>query len=301
MDARIRSGYGRMSQFMGDAMSEIGRISEVPIRDVWAHEARDFTNWLATDGIEHLTDQLGLQLADAATEQPEGDLFADIVATDSEGRTVVIENQLERTDHGHLGQVVTYLAIEGAQAAIWISPEPRAEHVRSVEWLNEQTDTDVWLVRVSAIRIGDSQPAPQFTVVAGPEISKQIRKVKQAGSGDRTRKEASEFWEKWLPVAQGRIKGITLPKRGPSSVFFSRRLLPGLPLNFHAWVTPTEAYAEIRIQDESDEASDAMFNAFLERKSEIEQAYGGPLVWDRLEGNRGAKIGYGADRHWETH
>lgn len=184
-----------MSHFMGDAMSEIGRISEVPIRDVWAHEARDFTSWLATAGIEHLTDQLGLQLADAATEQPEGDLFADIVATDSEGRTVVIENQLERTDHGHLGQVVTYLAIEGAQAAIWISPEPRAEHV-----------------------------------------------------------------------------------------------IPGLPLNFHAWVTSTEAYAEIRIQDESDEASDAMFNAFLERKSEIEQAYGGPLVWDRLEGNRGAKI-----------
>ena len=67
-------------------MTEIGRITQVPIRDVWAHE----------------------------------------VATDSEGRTVVIENQLERTDHGHLGQVVTYLAIEGAEAAVWISPEPRA-------------------------------------------------------------------------------------------------------------------------------------------------------------------------------
>ena len=163
-----------------DAMTEIGRISQVPIREVWAHEARDFTTWLATDGIQHLSDQLGLQLSDAATEQPEGDLFADIVATDSEGRTIVIENQLDRTDHGHLGQVVTYLAIEGADAAIWISPEPRAEHVRSVEWLNEQTEIDVWLVRVSAIRIGDSDPAPQFTVVAGPEISKQIRKVKQA-------------------------------------------------------------------------------------------------------------------------
>jgi hypothetical protein len=156
--------------------------------------------------------------------------------------------------------------------------------------LNEQTDIDVWLVRVSAIRIGDSDPAPQFTVVAGPEISKQIRKVKQAGSGDRVRREAAEFWEAWLPIASDRVEGITLPKRGPSSVFFSRRLIPGLPLNFHGWTTSTEAYAEIRIQDESEDVNDAIFDAFLARRGEIEAAYGGPLVWGRMEGHRGAKI-----------
>lgn len=268
----------------------IGKIMQVPIRKVWPHEAHDFTTWLATDGLEHLADQLGLELSDAASEQPEGDLFADIVATDSEGRTVVIENQMERTDHGHLGQVVTYLAIEGAEAAVWISPNPRAEHVKSVEWLNEQTETDVWLIRVSVIRIGGSDPAPQFTVVAGPEISKKIKQVKQAGGTEKAHREAQEFWEAWLPIASESVDGISLPKSPPRSVFFSRRLVPGLPLDFHVWVTSSEAYAEIRIKAESEEASLAIFETCLARKEEIENAYGGPLVWEQLSGSKTSKI-----------
>ena len=271
-------------------MDSIGRIKQVRSRDVWAHEARDFTTWLAADGIEHLADQLGIELHDVVTEQPEGDLFADIVGTDSEGRRVVIENQLARTDHGHLGQVVTYLAIEGAEAAVWISPEPRAEHIKSVEWLNEQTEFDIWLVRLSVIQIGDSLPAPQFTVVAGPEVSKQIRKVKQAGSGDSARKEAAAFWDAWLPIARETIDGISLPKTGPSSVFIARRIIPGLPVNYHAWSTKTEAYAEVRIQDDSEPANDAIFDAFHTLKEQIEDAYGEALVWDRLDGKHGSKI-----------
>jgi hypothetical protein len=262
----------------------VGRIAKVDITDVWPHEALDFTRWLATDGLEHLADQLGLELFDAAIEQPMGEFRVDIVATDSEGRTVVVENQLRRTDHGHLGQIITYLAIAEAQAAVWISPDPRPEYIKRVEWLNEQTDADVWLVRVSAIRIGDSDPAPQFTVVAGPKISKRIKEVREEGGFNKRKQDLKAFWEAWLPVANNAVKDIPLPKPGYSAAYFSRRPWPGLPLTFHCWPRASDAYAEIRIQDESEEVNAAIFEACLARRVEIEADYGGPLVWDRLEG-----------------
>lgn len=106
----------------------------------------------------------------------------------------------------------------------------------------------------------------------------------------KARREASAFWDAWLLVASDIVEGIKLPKSGPSSVFFARRLVPGLPLNFHGWTRSAEAYAEIRIQAESEELSDAIFEACLARKDEIEEDYGGELVWDRLEGSDSAKI-----------
>ncbi len=150
-------------------MEYIGRLERVPLRELWPDEARDFTPWLA-DNLDLLAEHLGLQLALVEQEASAGDFAVDIVAETEKGDTVVIENQLERTDHDHLGKLITYLSNLDAKVAIWITANPRAEHEKAVQWLNElaPADTAFYLVKVEAYRIEESPPAPLFTVVAGP-------------------------------------------------------------------------------------------------------------------------------------
>lgn len=100
----------------------VGKLAQVALREIWRHEALDFTSWLA-DNFDILKEQLGLDLTFEQREKAVGAFSADILAKDATGRLVVIENQLERTDHDHLGKVLTYLANLDAKVAIWISRE----------------------------------------------------------------------------------------------------------------------------------------------------------------------------------
>src|SRR5256714_14477763 len=117
-------------------MSDIGKIQRVLLRDVWKHEAHNFTRWLQ-ENLDVLGDALGIPLANAEREQSAGDFSVDLIAEDSAGNAVIIENQLEKSDHDHLGKLITYLAVSEAKTAIWIVAHPRPEHVSAVSWLNE--------------------------------------------------------------------------------------------------------------------------------------------------------------------
>jgi hypothetical protein len=145
-------------------------IQTVPIREAFAHEAHDFTTWLA-ENIATLSDQIGLPLRVEAREQRVGSFRVDLVCQDAQGNLVVIENQLERTNHDHHGKIQTYMAGVRAHTGIWITPDPRPEHIESMRYLNEQTRDgyDFYLVKVEAIRIDDSRPAPLFTVIVAPD------------------------------------------------------------------------------------------------------------------------------------
>jgi len=102
----------------------IGRLERVPLREVWRHEALDFTSWLEKN-LDVLNEVLDITLSDAEREQAAGTFSVDLVATDSSGNPVVIENQLGKSDHDHLGKLITYLTAIDAKAAIWIVTEPR--------------------------------------------------------------------------------------------------------------------------------------------------------------------------------
>lgn len=104
----------------------IGKITRIPLREVWHREDRDFTTWIR-DNIDVVAEQLGLELVNAEREQAAGSFSVDIVAETDDGRAVVIENQLERSDHDHLGKLLTYLAAFDAKVAVWIVSEPRPE------------------------------------------------------------------------------------------------------------------------------------------------------------------------------
>lgn len=119
---------------------DIDTITRVPLREVWPHEALDFTTWLERNP-DALGDVLDLDLANVEREQRAGSFSVDLVAEANTGEKVVIENQLARSDHDHLGKLITYLTALEAQAAVWIVSVPRPEHVGAINWLNESPDS----------------------------------------------------------------------------------------------------------------------------------------------------------------
>lgn len=178
----------------------IGKLERIPLREVWKHEAYDFTTYLQ-DNIDILNDVIDLSLSSAEREQGAGSLSVDIIAEDEAGNPVVIENQLEKSDHEHLGKLITYLSAIGAKAGVWIVSDPRPEHVGAISWLNESSGADFYLLKVEAIQISDSPPAPLLTLIVGP--SEESREVGE------TKKELAErypirhrFWTELLEKAK---------------------------------------------------------------------------------------------------
>jgi hypothetical protein len=149
----------------GGNLSEIGRRDRIALRKVWKHEAYDFTQW-PQNNIEFLNEALDLTLGNVYREKEAGSFSIDLVAEDEDGHTVIVENQLEKSNHDHLGKPVTYLAQIGARKAIWIASEPRPEHVKAITWLNESNSADFYMVQVEAVRIG-GLPAAPLTWAAG--------------------------------------------------------------------------------------------------------------------------------------
>ena len=128
-----------------------GKIHRVLLSEVWEHEAHDFTAWLQ-ENIDVLNDALNLSLANAEREKAAGDFSVDMVAEDESENPVVIENQLEKSNHDQLGKLLTYLVAIGAMTAIWIVSDPRPEHVSTISWLNESSSASLYLMKVEAIK-----------------------------------------------------------------------------------------------------------------------------------------------------
>ena len=168
-------------------MVELGKIEQVPVREVWEHEAHKFTPWLA-DNLSLLSDALGLSLELTRTEAPAGIYSLDILAKDTyHDCNVAIENQLEGTNHGHLGQLITYATAHDARIVIWVSPGFQPEHRAAIDWLNKwmSEEIDFYAVEVRAIRIDDSRPAVEFRPVAFPEWWNQVGRRGRGGDFGR--------------------------------------------------------------------------------------------------------------------
>ena len=167
---------------IGRTMITLGKLEEVTdslLRKTWPHET-DFTSWLATDeNISLLAGAVNLAIAVEETESSVGDFRADIFATDADtGRKIIIENQLEQTNHDHLGKLITYAAGKSADVIIWIVKNAREEHRAAVAWLNNHTDERIgfFLCEIKLYRIDDSAPAVKFEVVERPnDWAKEFR------------------------------------------------------------------------------------------------------------------------------
>lgn len=182
---------------------KLGKLEKVPLREVWPHEALDFTQWLAEEeNLKQLGDACSIDLEFVGREQAVGPFSVDIVAKEAgSDRRIIIENQLEDTDHDHLGKVITYVAGQDAGIAIWIVARARDPHKKAIEWLNEQTDDQhsFFLVEVEAWRIGDSKVAPTFNVVQSPNYWALAEKKKD-GLGD-TALVQLEYWQAYRELS----------------------------------------------------------------------------------------------------
>lgn len=272
-------------------MGTIAKLETVDVRQLWKHEERGFSVWL-TANLDGLGEVIGVTLQSPEREKAVGRFSLDLLAETDSGVQVIIENQLAATDHDHLGKVLTYLSNLEAKIAIWIAGEVREEHAEAIRWLNEFTPADVafYLVKLSAFRIGNSDPAPHFAVIAGP--------TETGRSVGREKKEIAErqvlrlqFWEQLLDKAKKR--GILWhAQRAPSKDMWlpaGAGVRSGVSFNYLIWMEK-EAGVELYIDTGDKTENQQIFESLNAKRDVVEKSFGGPLIWDRLEDRRACRV-----------
>ena len=273
-------------------MHVIGRLKRVPLRQVWKHEARDFTKWLR-DNLDVLNEITGLELSGAECEQSCGAFSVDLLAEDGSGDPAVIENQLGKSDHDHLGKLITYLTMLDAKVAVWIVSNPRAEHVKSVVWLNESTAASFYLVKLEAVVVGtsegDSDPAPLLTLVVGPsEESKKTGETKKELAERHVQRHA--FWESLLALSNSKTKLFAAVSPSHENWIGAGAGRSGLSFSYVITQHGTRVELYIDGGKDSETWNRATLQGLASHKAEIEAGFGQPLVWDAVEGRQACRI-----------
>ena len=261
-------------------MSELGRLERVDLRKIWETEAQDFTPWLATEkNLSVLADTLGIELELEAQETNIGPFRADILCKNTDGGAwVLIENQLERTDHSHLGQLLTYAAGLHAVTICWIAERFTEEHRATLDWLNEITDNKFQFfgLEVELWRIGDSPPAPKFNVVSKPnDWSRSITPAVTPGVSSRKQLQR-EFWSALMERLDERKSPVRSKKPQPESwmQFSIGRAEFALEARLHS----TEKWIAVHLVMKGPNAA-AHFGLLEQQREEIEGELGDDLEW----------------------
>jgi len=223
-----------------------GRLQDLPLREAWKHEAHDFTPWLA-ENIDHLSDAIGIPLELTGTEVAVDSFSADILARNPmDDSVILIENQLEQTDHTHLGQIMTYLAGLDAKTVVWIAPSFREPHLSAIHWLNEHTADgfSFFAVKARVVRIGDSPFAPIFEVVTKPnDWERNLTQTKKAAtSGDKYTQTREAFWNTYLERHPEAANEGIKPQRGWNGY----TVLAGGDIRISVWIGEKTAGIYVR-------------------------------------------------------
>ncbi len=273
-------------------MQALGRLEKVDLRDAWASEAGDFTPWLALEeNIALLGDTIGIDLEVEAQEKNVGPFRADILCKDTvSDRWVLIENQLERTDHTHLGQLITYAAGLDAVTIVWIANRFTNEHRAALDWLNEATNADInfFGLEVELWRIGNSPIAPKFNVVSSPnDWSQQVAQgAKNAESAALTpAKELQvEFWSRFREYVEAH--GATFKPTKPLPQHWMNIAIGRVGFKLTAIASLYDSMAEsfdqheIRAQLElNDHNAKSYYSQLYALKDTVEEKLGEPLTW----------------------
>lgn len=178
-------------------MTKLSTLEEIrDLRQVWPHEASDFTPWLSEEeNMALLSDAIGIDITVDERESDVGDFSVDIFASETgTGRKIIIENQLEDTNHDHLGKLITYASGKSAEVIVWLVRHAREEHRAAIEWLNNTTDNRIgfFLCEIKLYRIGNSNPAVKFEVVEKP--NDWVKEVKMNESVTETQQQRYDYW-----------------------------------------------------------------------------------------------------------
>lgn len=271
---------------------ELGKLLRVDLRNVWKHEAIDFTPWLV-ENIDAIGEVLGLELQVVGREQPVGDFSVDILARDlGRNKLVIIENQLEATDHTHLGQLITYAAGLDASVVIWVSREIREEHRQALDWLNrgDGATTEYFGVVIELLQIDGSKPAVNLRMVSSPN-KWSPKTLRGALIDDPSGKYAlyQQFFQRLIDVLRDKYR------------FTNARV--GQPQNWYTFSSGTNGFqygasfaaggrirAELYIDLGDHHQNVAALEVLRSDKATIEESFGEPLDWELLDGKRACRI-----------
>ena len=271
---------------------KLGKLKRIDLREYWKHEALDFTKWLAEpENIELLSDEIGVGMELVQTEASVGRFNVDILAQEENtGRKIIIENQLEVTDHTHLGQLITYAAGIEAEYIIWIVREVKDEHKQAVDWLNEHTDDKLnfFLVAIELWQIEESPPAPKFTIISRPnEWKKSVRVSSQDGDLSDTKTMQLEFWQQLRQFASGNYPELKLRSPRPQHWYDVAvgRSDCHVALTIHS--RENRVGCELYIPD-----SKELYKDFLSNREQIEKelALSEKLDWQELPEKKASRI-----------
>ena len=285
----------------------LGKLQKVDVRTVWMHEAHDFTNWLANESnLNLLGEEIGIDIKLIKTEADVGRYNVDILAEEENtGRKIIIENQLEMTDHDHLGKLITYASGYDANIVIWIVKDVRDEHKQAIDWLNEHTDDKVNLfaVKMELWKINDSPCAPKFQIISKPNDWAKALKSSTANSElTDTKMTQLDFWTKFKQYAIEKGSKLRLRKAYPQHWYDISFGTSGVHISLTINTQSNLLGCEIYISD-----SKEIFNKFHLSKANIENELGEQLEWMELPEKKASRIKFShkADlsdvSQWEKH
>jgi hypothetical protein len=268
----------------------LGKLKKIDLRNAWKHEALDFTNWLAQDeNLSILSDEIGIGIKLVQTEAKVGNFNVDILAEEeNSGRKIIIENQLESTNHDHLGKIITYASGHDAEIILWIVKEVREEHRQAIDWLNDHTDekVNIFAIKLELWQIDDSNFAPKFQVISRPnDWAKAIKKSTGQSELTDTKIMQLEFWNKFKEYSEEKGTKLRFRKAYPQHWFDisvgSSDAHISLTINTQNNLLACELY----ISD-----SKELFQSLIQNKEKIETDLGVELEWMGLEGKKASRI-----------
>lgn len=270
---------------------EFGALKRVALRHIWPKEAGNFTPWLA-DHLDDLGKALGIDLELQSREAAVGDFSLDILARDlGRNRPVIIENQLEPTDHDHLGKLLTYAAGHDASVVIWLAQEIREEHRQTLDWLNQHTDesVDFFGVVVEIFRIDDSLPAYNFRLVAFPNEWRKRNVSTMTPPPTRLAEAYRVFFQDLIDRLREKHRFTNAKVGQPQNWYTFSTGVTGYVYGAN-FPQGDKARVELYIDRGDVELNKAAFNALMAEKANIEAQFGEQLSWERLDDRRASRI-----------
>lgn len=278
---------------MTSRLPRLSRLTPLLPREVWPNEAHHFTPWLL-ENADVLGDLLGMDLVLEVAEHPVGGFSLDLIGKDeSTGEVVIVENQLETSDHTHLGQLLTYAAGTDPTTIVWVASAFRPEHRAALDWLNARTDEDTRFfgVQLGVVRIGDSEPAPSFNLVAEPNDWEKTVRAATTQSGVRSERGElyRSFWSEWLERIRKDRPAWSRATRPPAESWFVTPAGVTGATYYTSW-TRRGLSSELVFEASDPAVNTARFMALRARRADLEAAYGSALDWQDLPDRKATRI-----------
>lgn len=269
----------------------LSRITKLNPREIWRHEAIDFTQWLAKEeNISVLCEELELNLENIKPEAAAGRYNVDLVADDIDSRRkVIIENQLESTDHKHLGQLLTYASAYDASIIIWIVSDYTEEHRQAIDWFNRNTSESIsfFLLQIEIYKIDDSSPAPKFNIICEPNNwGKTVMSSKAGNSLSELRLIQNEFWQGLKSFAIENNSRVNF-SHSPKPQHWYHIAMGTSRCHISLTLNTQKSYIGCEVYIRNDKA---LFDTFYKNKDQIENELGEKLDWMALPDATASRI-----------